>query len=213
MSTEERGVDIDLSEYTALRAEIAQRSTSQSQIIAASLTVAGLGLTAGLVPGGWAAAALVIPILCAVLGLMWGDHAVQIEKAGAYIEHHLGPHLRSAANDPELMMWERVAKVDLPSSPRLLSRLGVPVLAAILAPSVPAIAIAWPAIDSVGEVLLLSVGVLMELLFAAHWYKVIRPLYSPAPRRELGRTMRSRAREEVGERADDHAGTPESAAS
>lgn len=184
-------VSAAVSEYTGLRAEIAQRSTSQSQLVVAAVTVTGLGLTAGLVTNGWAAAALGVPILCAVLGLMWGDHAVQIEKAGAYIEHVATPHLRALTGDAHLMTWEQVTKVDMKSSPRVLARLGVPVLAMSIVPSLSAIALAWPEVDSVGEWFLLALGFVLEALFVSAWWRVLRPLGDDQYRRALAQDMQS----------------------
>lgn len=186
----EQPVQVVLAEYAALRAEIAQRSTSQSQLVATAISLAGLGLAAGSVKVEWSGAALVVPVLCAVLGLMWGDHAVQIEKLGAYIEHVSGPHVRSLTSDPKLLAWEHVAKTDMTSSPRLLARLGVPVLAMGLVPSVPALALAIPHLDTLGEWVLLALGLVLEASFVQTWRKVLRPLEDSKYRDDLGADMR-----------------------
>lgn len=80
---------VRLAEFAALRTEIQERSSRQQ-------TLLGLALTATAVVGGAVlarhartGALLVLPAVCIPLGLLWLDHALNIDTVASYIREKL----------------------------------------------------------------------------------------------------------------------------
>ncbi|MGC1853071.1 MAG: hypothetical protein WA687_11590 [Solirubrobacterales bacterium] len=77
--------EAQLRQYEALWAEIARRSNAQQALIAA--TVTATGTVSGLVVAGKADAVLlvVLAVVSPVFGLLWLDHARNIDNIGGFI--------------------------------------------------------------------------------------------------------------------------------
>jgi hypothetical protein len=84
-----------LTEFTTLRAEIANRSTAQYTLVAITLVAASTlgGLTLG--PGHvQSSILLLLSPICTATGLLWLDHAHAIYQIGDYIRDKLWPFIR-----------------------------------------------------------------------------------------------------------------------
>lgn len=94
-------------QFEALRAEIAARSVAQSN--AMQLAVTAFGALAGLrfSQYGDARLLLVIPIVAAVLGLVWFDHAANIFNLGDFIKDRIVPAWKRAAKLADLPDYEQ----------------------------------------------------------------------------------------------------------
>jgi len=86
--TERRPADqaVMLAEFSALRAEILQRTQQQQALVALDLTV--VGTIAGFVISGRAdpELLLVAAVISAMMGLLWLDHHISIMRMGRYID-------------------------------------------------------------------------------------------------------------------------------
>lgn len=95
-----------LTEFTTLRAEIANRSTAQYTLVAITLVAASTlgGLTLG--PGHvQSSILLLLSPICTATGLLWLDHAHAIYQIGDYIRDKLWPFIRTCL-DPALATSE-----------------------------------------------------------------------------------------------------------
>ena len=79
-----------LTEFTALRAEIANRTTAQYTLVAITLVAVSTlgGLALGPEHVNLSVLLLVSPV-CTATGLLWLDHAHAIYQIGDYIRHKL----------------------------------------------------------------------------------------------------------------------------
>lgn len=104
-------IDVLSSQFQALRAEIAARS--QAQANALQLTVTALGVLGGLAfsTAGDKRMLLLIPVVAAILGLIWLDHAANIFNLGDFIKDRLIPSLKTAAAMDELPDYEAFIRV------------------------------------------------------------------------------------------------------
>ena len=74
-----------LAEFSALRAEIAARSSAQHTLLNLNLTASGVVLGTALAQRANLAVLLVVPIIGCCFGLLFIDHAAVIEKLGRVI--------------------------------------------------------------------------------------------------------------------------------
>lgn len=92
--------ELRLAEFSALRAEIAGRSSIQHQLLALNITalaaIGGFVLSDGASP----LLLLMLPIVSCALGVLWHDHARNIENIGTYIKDELQPVLESTVPAP-----------------------------------------------------------------------------------------------------------------
>lgn len=105
---------VAMSEFSALRAEIVSRSTSQNSL--ANITVLAVGAIAGYAFGSANASKLILLVLAPVAiatGLLWLDHAHAIYKIGTYVREKLWVQLRSVLNS-EFSTYEDYALHDQP---------------------------------------------------------------------------------------------------
>jgi hypothetical protein len=79
-----------LKEYEALRWEVVHRVVARSQIVLATLTLAGLIFGFGL---GTAAVAFVFPIIATFLATAWIQHDARTREITTYIRERLEPKL------------------------------------------------------------------------------------------------------------------------
>ncbi len=94
--TNNEKASVAMAEFSALRTEIATRTTSQNAL--ANITVVAVGAIGGYVFGNSNASKLILLVLVPVAiatGLLWLDHAHAIYKIGAYVRDRLWAQLRS----------------------------------------------------------------------------------------------------------------------
>lgn len=87
---------VAMAEFSALKAEIATRTTSQNAL--ANITVVAVGAIGGYAFGNPGASKLILLVLVPVAiatGLLWLDHAHAIYKIGTYVRYRLWTQLRS----------------------------------------------------------------------------------------------------------------------
>lgn len=127
--------ELYLTEFGALRAEIGARSGFQHQLMALNITA--LAAVGGFVISNKAnpLLLLMLPLVCCSLGVIWHDHARNIENIGTYIKDELEPSLFNtvpldASERREvhgLQYEERIDRDELRISSRVLP-LAVPIL-------------------------------------------------------------------------------------
>jgi hypothetical protein len=95
-----------LSQFTALRSEIQNRSTVQASIV--SLNITAIGVIAGFYFSQHAdpRVLFVIPILSPILGMIYIDHAVNIANIGGFIQNAIIPELAKATGITKLPDYE-----------------------------------------------------------------------------------------------------------
>jgi len=124
-----------LAEFAALRTEIGARSNTQHQLMALNITA--LATIGGFVISQKAnpLLLLMLPLVCCSLGVIWHDHARNIENIGTYIKDELEPSLLDTvplepSERPKvrgLQYEERIDRDELRISSRVLP-LAVPIL-------------------------------------------------------------------------------------
>jgi hypothetical protein len=137
-----------LAEYTALRAEILNRSSVQNALLGLHLTalIAILGSLASSV-GRWTV--FLVPVEAVVIGLWYMDHAVVIEQIGFHIQTSTEVNIRELLKEPRLMWWESRYMLGVTDRPALhvrpfrrllpLTFLGPATVAMLLAVAVPGV--------------------------------------------------------------------------
>src|ERR1700677_3308141 len=110
MPDQKDAIAILLAEFQALRAEIAARSGAQSTMM--QLAVTAFGVLAGLAftQYGDHRLLLLIPVISAILGLIWLDHAANISNIGDFIKGQIMPALQRAAGMEALPDYETVVR-------------------------------------------------------------------------------------------------------
>jgi len=112
--SESTRVTANLTEYTALKAEIANRTTMQNSLATFTLVAAGtLGSFALSSGQNHMLALLLLVPLNAATGFLWLDHAHSIYKLGNYIKLRLWAELRQAAQS-SLSTYEEFVLQDRP---------------------------------------------------------------------------------------------------
>ena len=106
MPDQKNAIAILLAEFGALRTEIAGRSAAQATMM--QLAVTAFGALAGLAftEYGDHRLLLLIPIISAILGLIWLDHAANISNIGDFITTEIMPALKTAADMEYLPDYE-----------------------------------------------------------------------------------------------------------
>lgn len=162
-------VQVILAEFSALRKEIADRSS-------AAQTLLGLNATASTAVAGFVLSSkadprllLLIPILAPCLGMLFVDHVYNIINIGSYIKETLARELNMATESSGLLGYEE--RIDEYERRKLLRFLpvGVPLtLLFTLAPT-GALIFSVPAMDQAWEWALWSFGVMLTLLYIGLW--------------------------------------------
>lgn len=95
-----------LTQFTALRAEIQNRSTAQASMV--TLNITAIGLIAGFFFAQHADARVlfVIPVLSSILGLVYVDHAINIGNIGRFIQTRIMPELARSGGATQLPDYE-----------------------------------------------------------------------------------------------------------
>jgi hypothetical protein len=106
MPDQKDAIAILLAEFQALRTEIAGRSAAQATMM--QLAITAFGALAGLAftQYGDHRSLLLIPVISAILGLIWLDHAANISNIGDFIKNQLMPALQKAAAMESLPDYE-----------------------------------------------------------------------------------------------------------
>jgi hypothetical protein len=182
--------DFLLSEFAALRQEIAQRSTAQHTLLNLNITAIATVIGFILSGNGRELLLLVVPLPCFALGTLYFDHGRCIDRIGLYIDEHLTPVAREVSNNSAVLEWESRVREDQNSwlgrlvwaGPIFLAFVGAGVVAVVAAAfpvfvdrSGPAASEWWPAILWGAEVILMAILITI-------WVKVSRPFLAGAPR-------------------------------
>jgi hypothetical protein len=108
-TTPDRSVDVALAEFNSLRAEILNHITTQSALVGIGLTA--LGVIVGFVvkEKGDDQLLLAIPLLAALVNLLYAAETYRCNTIGTYIQHTLWPYLQERVQDghgPSPPNWE-----------------------------------------------------------------------------------------------------------
>jgi hypothetical protein len=175
----DRALTTVLSEFTALKNEVNNRTTAQGNLATISITITGLALGIGLTRVS--PVILVVPLISACLGLLWIDHAVQIDKIGSYIQRDLHAEIVIITKRTTLLNWEaKAAETKNERAPRY-GRLDFAVLVNFLAPGLGTLLLVLYLLQH-GEIksnLLLwacfCLATLVQALFAWLWIRTMIP--------------------------------------
>jgi hypothetical protein len=146
-----------LAEYTALRAEIAQRSATQQALIALDLTAIASIVGFALTGRSSDSLLLIMPVVSSVLWLLWLDHHRNICLIGAYIRTELWRD--------QLPSWETWFAARRSPLKELLFWGTIVIFYS--ATSIAPLVVGWPAKDATAALWVLTVfGVGLTLVFA-----------------------------------------------
>jgi hypothetical protein len=166
----DKGIDIALAEFNALRALAATRFQMQLTLLVATFTAAGL--IAGFVvkDGGDTNLLLLIPLLASSVGILFNEQARRVAVIGDYINERLWPYLRRRTDDelPSWETWAREQGPDLLRKSNVLLAIGE-APAVLLIPSVSVVSLVFAAPDALGGAFgYASLWVLGALITAAN---------------------------------------------
>jgi hypothetical protein len=159
-----------LAQFNALRDEVGQRSGHQHTLV--GLTVTSVGTIAGFVLAEKAdpVLLLLVPFICFGLGMLWYDHAINIDRIGAAlgaIERELGASYE-----------ESVRKFERSRIPPRVFPLGMVLLVLFVATPAAALLLAAPSVlGATGWIKMIYSGIwlveagatLLELFVMARW--------------------------------------------
>jgi len=169
-------VSVLLAQFEALRAEIASRSQAQASMM--QLTITALGAIAALAfsEHGEKLMLLVVPIVSAILGLIWIDHAANITNLGNFIRTEIMPALKAAAGMANLPDYE-VAVVRYEQKRSAVMRLfGLPpFLVFLLTPAVTMV-LAYGGVENRDWMFwtLFGLDLFLMAVFTAYWLPWLR---------------------------------------
>lgn len=164
--------DAKLAEFAALRAEIAQRSSTQQALIALNLTAVATVLGFALTKQSSRGLLLLVPVISPSLGLLWLDHHRNIRLIAEYIRDELWKD-----SDPSWETW-RGAR----GSSGAVIAFFLSVALIFGATAAGSWAAGWPGWTATSGVLLLSgCGALLTLVFVAAYVAVMVVEFSHAP--------------------------------
>lgn len=163
-----------LTEFEALRREISDRSAAQTTILNLNLTALAALATLVLANKLDPVTLLVIPLLSACLGMLYFDHATNIDQLGRYIQNNLARTVRRLADNQDIFGYEeRVRAHERTFIPRGLS-MGVPLL--IIFGGVPTGVLirTWPLLPDGWARALWFAGAIVEGAFVIHWLLFVK---------------------------------------
>ena len=109
MSSDETSLQVDLAEFSALRAEIQTFLTLQSAFLglAVAIIAAVIPVAAGQAPDTrrWLVAAIPLPL--AILATLYADVVARIGRAASYIQNTLRPRLTKQTAPYDALGWEQ----------------------------------------------------------------------------------------------------------
>ena len=163
-----------LAEFGALRKEIADRSSAQTTIVNLNLTALSAIATLVLAQKVSPLALLVLPLISACFGMLFFDHAANIDQIGRYLREDIKPIVVELAGDPRLFCYEdRVRAYELGFLPRGLS-MGVPLLLMFTGFPVAGLVRAHGVVNNAWQLALWWAGVFVEAIFILHWLSFVR---------------------------------------
>ena len=101
----DRAIDVLTAEFSALRAEIVARMTKQAAILGAGLTAIGVIAGLALQKDGDERLLLGVPVLAALINVLYAADGYRAAKMGEYMRVELWPQLRSLTGG-SLTCWE-----------------------------------------------------------------------------------------------------------
>lgn len=168
-------VTVALAEFTALRAEISARSTAQYTLMNLNLTAVGLLLGAVLADRADLSLLVMLPLISSCFGILFFDHAAQIENIGLYCATRIRPLLLDAVDgDPRLLAWEESYRLENIARTPMLLRFGIPLVVIFLGAPVGSTIATVPALDEGWMWTLWVGGVLLEAVMIALWLTLVR---------------------------------------
>ncbi len=162
-------IQVVLSEFTALRKEISDRSNGAWLLmnlnITATATVAGFVLSDKADP----LLLLLLPILSPSLGMLYIDHAYNIINIGNYINDELKPILNGMAQASGLLGYEE--RVDQYERRKLLRflPLGLPMMIVFSVAPLAALAFSFSSLDAAWAWILWAGGALLIATYLVLW--------------------------------------------
>jgi hypothetical protein len=173
---DDRMLQARLAEYASHRAEIGWRTNAQQTLLGLNVTAAGLVGSAALSAPSRRLLLLVLPYVCSALGMAWLDHGRSIAKTAQHIRVALWPGVQEDAGltTPEERHRLRcrddyLIEQDVETRARYRLTVVVPYGLVFTAPSIAALAFAWPANRSVGLAVLWAAGLVLTIANLAWW--------------------------------------------
>ncbi len=154
-----------LTEFEKLKDEIASRSNTQSTLINLNLTaIAAIGGFV-LAHEGQGFVAVILTIVCPVLGLLFLDHDTNIKSIGTYIRDNLAPAIRSLVGVPSILRYEDAVTL---MERNVLQRFSFGIAIVFIFGAVPvfSLAVAFPeAGKHAWSLFVFSIGAVLTLMF------------------------------------------------
>jgi hypothetical protein len=164
---------IVLAEFNVLRKEISDRSAGAQFLM--NLNITGAATIAGFVLSHKADALLLllIPLLSPCLGMLYVDHAFNIQSLGNYIQKEITPLLIGITNEPRLMQYEN--RIDEYERQRLLRFLpfGLPTTVIFAVAPISSLIFTWPHLDYSWAWILWGSGLLLVAAYMVLWMKFL----------------------------------------
>ena len=101
-----RVLQVALAEFSALRGEIKDRSASAWTMVSLNITATSAVLGFVLSKGADPLLLLALPIVAPSLGMLFIDHAYNINNLGSYIGARIRPLIVGASGEPSLLGYE-----------------------------------------------------------------------------------------------------------
>jgi len=167
---ETSSVTVLLAQFQALRAEIEARSGAQTTILGLTVTALGALAALGFSEHGDMRLLLLVPVISAILGLIWIDHAANISNLGDFINQHLMPALKKEAAMDSLPDYEDVVRLYERRRTAVLRLFGLPPFLVFVLTPVVAMLIAFDAARH-GWLFwsLFGLDIALLLVFIAYW--------------------------------------------
>jgi hypothetical protein len=162
-------LQVSLAEFAAVRSEIKDRSSAAWALVALDVTgttaVLGFLLSKNADPK----LLLALPLFAPALGLLFIDHAYNINNLGSYINKRIRPLVVEAAGSTEILGYEDV--IDRYEEHRFLRLvpLGLPLSLFFSVLPLAAIVFAVPSLDAAWAWIVWGFGVLLTLVQSSLW--------------------------------------------
>ncbi len=162
-------LQVSLAEFSALRSEIKDRSSSAWALVALDVTgttaVLGFLLSKNADPK----LLLALPLFAPALGLLFIDHAYNINNLGSYINKRIRPLLVEASGSTQILGYEEV--IDQYEEHRFLRLvpLGLPLSLFFSVLPLAALVFAVPSLDAPWAWIVWAFGVLLTVVQSTLW--------------------------------------------
>jgi hypothetical protein len=180
-------LNVITAEFNALRGEIKDRSSYAYTLL--NINITATTAVAGFVLSGKAdpLLLLILPLLSPALGMLFVDHAYNIDNIGEYIKSRLRPLATAAAGDSRLLGYEDfVAEYEQNKLLRILP-LGLPLTLLFAGPPFAALLFSWAELKDSWAWALWIAGLLMFVAFIALWSRF---LFAPYRRQKRSRAKK-----------------------